>query len=362
MELTNEQRIYLGLEPVAASWERFEMPYESRQTTEKTVLYFDNDIIRKILYIHNNGNYLEREEYLKTLENRTMIAPKTDRGKAKKLTLSNLQTFSANGMYFNYYEGSVTLANCTTQQTYFDSDFAGLPPMSESELQDFLKQWILDTDKAELERIHTFVTAKRRHCKFREGDFFRFKIDRKHYGYGRILLDVTKRKKGGMKFWDILMGKPLVVSVFRIMTEETDIDIQDLIKLKSCPSQFIMDNVFYYGEYEIIGNFPLTDDVDYPIMYGRSISGTDRNKIIFQQGLVYKEIPLAGNTVIGSGDFKNNSIGFGLRIDKNILEACIREDSNEPYWENVRSIDKDVRNPKYKKELAEIMKQMCNGK
>lgn len=364
MELTNEQRKYLGLELVESSWERVEIPNSSKSefVSGKEVLYFDGDVIRKIISIHNSGKYLENTVYLKTLENRTMLAPKTERGKAKKLNASNLEQVSAKGMYFCYTGKNVIIANYTTQQTYFSSDIAGLGSISEDGLQDFLRQWISDTDEEELKQIQEFATAKRRHCKFNEGDFFRFKIDRKHYGYGRILLDVMKMEKNGIKFWDILMGRPLVVSVYHIITEYPNVDIQELIKLKSCPSQYIMDNVFYYGEYEIIGNLPLAGDVDYPVMYGRSISYLDSNKIIFQKGPVYKEILLDKNTLIGQYDFKNNAIGCDLNIDKNILEACIEEDSNTPYWENNDYYSKhDVRNPKYKKEYDMIMEQMCDG-
>lgn len=363
MELTNEQRKYLGLELVESSWERIEIPNSNKNeyVSGTEVLYFDGDVIRKIISIHNSGHYLESAVYLKTLENRTMLAPKTDRGKAKKLNVSNLEQFNGKGMYFCYTGSYVILGNYTTQQTYFSSDIAGLGQISEDRLQDFLRQWISDTDETELKRIQEFASAKRRHCKFKEGDFFRFRIDRTHYGYGRILLDVMKMIKSGVKFWDILMGRPLVVSVYHIITESPNVDIQELIKLKSCPSQYIMDNVFYYGEYEIIGNLPLTGVVDYPVMYGRSISYLDNNKIIFQKGPVYKEILLGKNTLIGQYDFKNNAIGCGLKLDKNILEACIKQDSNVPYWENIKEYGtRDVRNPKYKKEFDMIMKQMCD--
>lgn len=272
MELTNEQRKYLGLELIDPAWERVEI-----------------------------SNSIKPEH-------------ETGKGKPKRLNAANLQRFHAEGTYF-FYSGYVTLANYTTQQTYYSSYFAGLEPMTEDELQVFLRQWILDTDEVEFQRIQEFATAKRKHCKFKEGDFFRFKIDRTHYGYGRILLDIAKLKKSGVKFWDILMGKPLVISVYHIVTENPEVDTQELSQLKSCPSQFIMDNRFYYGEYEIVGNAPLPENVDYPIMYGRSISGTDRNKIMFQRGRFYHEIPLEGNTLIGECDFKNNGVGFGLYIN-----------------------------------------------
>ena len=361
MELTNEQRKYLGLEPVEPEWERIEIPNNGvnpELSTGKNILYFDGDVLRKEISVTNGGLYLEESCKIKTLDNRSMIAPKTEKGKPKRLNGANLQRCKSEGMYFRYEGGGVLLANYTTQQTYFSSAFAGLQAMSEQELQDFLTQWIKDTDDTELERIHAFAAAKRRHCKFKEGDFFRFKIDRTHYGYGRILLDIHKMRKNGEQFWDILMGKPLVVSVYHIITENPSLDVETLKALKSCPSQFIMDNRFYYGEYEIVGWEPLPDDVDYPIMYGRSISGIDRNKILFQQGHVYREIPLEGNAVI-SDRFMNNGVGFGLYISKKMLEACIESDSNEPYWNRGEKYYwRDLRHPKYKLELAQVLKQM----
>lgn len=361
MELTNEQRKYLGLALVEPGWEKVEISNSGNPEHEsgRVVLYFDSDMIRKVIYKHYSGEYQEDTVCLKTLENRTLIASKTGKGKPKRLNAVNLQRYNAEGAYF-FYSGYMTLGNYTTQQTYYSSYFAGLKPMDEQELQDFLTQWIADTDEAEFERIQSFATAKRRHCKFKEGDFFRFKFDRTHYGYGRILLDVMQLKKSGAKVWDILMGRPLVVSVYHIITENPAVDTAELSKLKSCPSQFIMDNRFYYGEYEIIGNAPLPENVDYPVMYGQSISGTDRNKIMFQRGRLYKEIPLEGNNLIGTHDFKNHGISYALNIaNQNLLEECILKNSNEPYWANEgKGFTQDIRNPKYKNELEKVMEQM----
>lgn len=361
MELTNEQRKYLGLESIEPDWERMEIPsncVKPELSTGKHILYFDKDVLRKNISVDRSGLYKEESCAIKTQDNRSMIAPITAKGKPKRLNGVNLQRCTPEGMYFRFERGSVTIANYTTQQTYFSSAFAGMPSMSEEALQDFLAQWIADTDDDELKRIEDFANAKRRHCKFREGDFFRFRIDRKHYGYGRILLDIQKMRKSGEKFWDILMGKPLVVSVYHIITKDLSVNIDTLKKLQSCPSQFIMDNRFFYGEYEIVGYEPLSEDVDYPIMYGPSISMRDRDKIQFQRGHVYREIPLEGNTVVPGG-FMNNGIGWSLNINKRILEACIESDSNEPYWNRgERFYWEDLRHPKYKPELEQVLKQM----
>lgn len=363
MELTNEQRKYLGLELVDPAWERVEIlnSIKPELATGRVVLYFDGDTIRKTISVHDKGSYLENSVCLKTEQNRTMISSKTGKGKPKRLNAVNLQRFHAEGTYFSYGggRGHVRLGNYTTQQTYFHSWFAGMEAMSEEELQTFLQQWILDTDEEEFARIQAFAGAKRRHCKYKEGDFFRFKIDRTHYGYGRILLDIMKLKKSGEKFLDVLMGRPLVVSVYHIITDDPTVPPAELGALKSCPSQFIMDNVFYYGEYEIVGNAPLPDNVDYPIMYGRSIDNRDRDKIVYQRGRIYRELPLGENQLIGSHNYLHNGIGWSLHLNKTILEECIRENSNAPYWENDKGgFSRDIRNPLYAQDLAAVLEQM----
>ena len=96
-----------------------------------------------------------------------------------------------------------------------------------------------ETNTEDFMEIQAFANAKRQHCKYREGDFFRFKYDRRNYGYGRILLDVRKFMKNGGEFWDILMGKPLCVSVYHIITADPNVKITELQLLNSCPSQYL---------------------------------------------------------------------------------------------------------------------------
>lgn len=356
MELTNEQRKYLGLELIEPNWERVEIPNNSvnpELSTGKEILFFDGDVLRKVISLHSNGHLHERSYSLRTQDDRTMIAPLTEKGKPKYLNGVNIQRCTPYGMYF-YYNGAILIANYTTQKTYYSSAFAGIPGMDQKELQEFLDKWITDTTSEDLDEIQAFAHAKRCHCKYKEGDVFRFKYDRKQYGYGRILFDVQKYMKEGGKFWNILMGKALCVSVYQIITENPNVSIEDLQKLPSCPSAYMMDNRFFYGEYEIIGNAPVSENADYPIMYGRSIDFRDGNKIIFCRGREYREISLEDHDLI-PGDFRNNAIGWSLNINKKIVKECITAGSNEPFWKNRRN---DLRNPAFSKELAIVLKQM----
>lgn len=364
MELTNEQRRYFGLELIDPTWERIELPnncVKPELSTGKDILFFDDDILRKVIWLHDNGHFRENSYRLKTQDNRTMIAPITAKGKPKRLNGVNIQRCNPYGVYFDFH-GGVTIANYSTQQTFYSSAFAGIPTMNEDALSSFLAKWIAESNDKDLTEMQVFAQAKRRHCKYREGDFFRFRYDRRHYGYGRILLDVRKFVKDGGRFWDILMGKALCVSVYHIITQNPNENIYDLQKLQSCPSTYIMDNKFFYGEYEIIGNAPLPEDsaeIDYPIMYGQSISATDRNKVCFCRGKFYQEIPLDNCQLLGR-DFRNSGISYSLNVSKPLVKECIAAGSNEPFWVQQPKINftYDLRNPAYSKELAFVLKQM----
>ena len=296
-----------------------------------------------------------------------MIAPITAKGKPKRLNGVNIQRCTPYGMYVEFtggreQRGGVRLANYTTQQTYYSSGFAGVPFMDESGFQAFLDQWIADTSADDLAGIQAFANAKRRRCKYREGDFFRFRYDRRNYGYGRILLDVQQFIKNGGEFWNILAGKALCVSIYHIVTKDPDADVADLQKLNSCPSEYMMDNRFYYGEYEVIGNQPLPeayDETDYPVMYGRSISGLDRGTICYCRGKEYREIPLEGNR-LPEKNFRNNGVGYGPHLNKTLVEDCIRAGSNEPFWAAMPKVSYayDLRNPAFKEELRYVRRQM----
>lgn len=353
MELTNEQRRCLGLLEVEPYWERTDMG-------DGNILYFNGDVIRKWI-IDREGHSEENTYWVKVSPDRTKLLPNTKRGKEKKLTLANLQRMGSEGAYFSF-RGHLSVGNMTNQRTLYSSRTAGLAPMSDEELADFLERWVQETDDAQMAKAKEFAEGARKHCKYEEGDFFRFALDRTHYGYGRILLDVTQRRRRGEKDWEILMGKPLIVKVYHIVTTDPAVPLGLLDGYAACPAQYIMDNRFYYGDYENIGNLPLREGwEDYPVMYGRSISAEEPDKVMLQIGPVYRELPLEGNPVV-PGISRNNGIGFGLDVDKAMLEACIAAGSNAPYWErDARRASSDIRNPKNRKILKAVLSQFGVG-
>ena len=151
------------------------------------------------------------------------------------------------------------------------------------------------------------------------------------------------------------MSKPIACSVYHIVSERTDITIDELKHLKSLPSTIITDNSLLYGEYEIIGNLSITEDEDYPVMYGNSIRVREI-AVCYQCGKTYHKIE---NETALFKDFKNNAVSFNLNFTLDILLQCIEQNSNEPYWNHFYAykVNGDLRNPKYADKLQKVKEQ-----
>ena len=348
-ELTNEQRKYLGLIPVEEHWELVKFD-------NGIYYYFEDDTIKKEIKVSKNY-YHEAELNEKTAENRTMILPKTKRGKIKKFNYTATESFSPFGTYFTFSTNGVIIANYTSQRTYYSEIFSEKEKISLDNLKKWLDKWMKETTKEDLEEIEEFKNAKRKHCKFNEGDFFAFKISRREWCFGRILLDVSKLRKDENfkknKNYGLanLMGKPLIIKVYHKISDNKNIDLKELSKCLALPSQAIMDNIFYYGEAIILGNLPLKpEENDMFISVSESISGIDKNIAYLQYGLIYREIPLSDyeklikELKIGAQTLRREGIGFV--IDTYKLKECIEAKSNSPFWEKYKKRNiPDLKNP-----------------
>ena len=348
-ELTNEQRKCLGLIPVEEHWELVKFD-------NGIYYYFEDDIIKKEIKVSKNY-YHESELNVKTSENRTMILPKTKREKIKKFNYTATESFSPFGTYFTFSTDGVIIANYTTQRTYYSEIFSEKEKISLDNLKKWLDKWMKETTEEDLEEIEEFKNAKRKHCKFNEGDFFAFKISRREWCFGRILMDVSKLRKDENfeknKNYGLahLMGKPLIIKVYHKISDNKNIDLKELSKCLALPSQAIMDNIFYYGEAIILGNLPLKpEENDMFISVSESISGIDKNIAYLQYGLIYREIPLSDyeklikELKIGAQTLRREGIGFV--IDTYKLKECIEAKSNSPFWEKYKKRNvPDLKNP-----------------
>ncbi len=367
-ELTNTHRKYLGLETVEPGWELVRL-------ANGYYLYFDGDIIRKSIEV-TEDKYIECSMDEATAENRSVLLPKTARGKAKKLTLATVQKCSSVGVYFAYSYGQPKIASFTTQTTYYEGGGHEREWNGFDGLRAWLDEWMAESTEEDLAEIERFRHAGRQHCKFREGDFFRFKIGRREYGFGRILLDIGRLRKDesfddnnpGLSF----MGRPLIVKVYHRISSTPHEDIDVLAACGAFPSHQIMDNRFYYGDYSIIGNRELmAEELEFPIAYGRSIDWMDKDTVYLQYGLISKKTNISKFSKYlydestqdpkhyrAENPYSYSGIGWSLDAlsDIPVMRRCVEEGSNEAFW-NTRylwNVSYDLRNPK----LADIKRDI----
>ena len=255
----------------------------------------------------------------------------------------------------NYIDKNVHLYNENTECSYYFNSYLNDDISDLCGFFHWVEHWCDETKTSDREDIITFSQQKRKHVRYKEGDVFRFKIGRRLYGYGRILLDYDKMRKHEEPFWDILMSKPLVCSVYHIVTDRKNISVNELTSLGSLPSAMIADNALFYGEYEIIGTVPIAEDEDYPVMYGNSIHMGEK-AVCYQCGKTFRKID---NSTELYPNFRNNGVSFNLNFTLDILLQCIRENSNTPYWTNyyIHWVDSDLRNPKHTDKLKKVKEQ-----
>lgn len=335
--LTNAQRRYVGLNPVEAHWDVMDI--------KGTLYYFEGDTIRKEISTSDSGKgpfyYRESELDVKTAENRTVVLPKTARGKPRKLNLTATRSFRPYGTYFSYGYGRVMIGNYTTQKTFYSESLN--EGDSAAVLSAWLEKWVTDTTEGDLEELETFRTEKREHQNYREGDIFAFKFGRRRHGFGKILIDVTKRRKTedfkrnkncGLSN---LMGTALVVKVYHRISDTIEVDIDELERGMALPPQIVMDNTIFYGEHKVIGNravaYKELDDA--PISVSRSIDATDPDFAYLQYGLIYRELTLSEYKMHEDEgwyhrDYRREDNSFTLDLQN--LERCVREGSNAPFY------------------------------
>lgn len=366
-ELTNDQRYYLGLDPVKDHW-------DVMQLSASSFVYFDQSVIRKLILV-NESSYYEYQLDAVADDSRTFLLPRTFRGKRKRLTAASVAEIPRLGVYFAYDQYGASIANYTTQTTYFSSIGDG-KHRGFNDLKNWIDHWIAETTEEDRNDLMNFTSATRKHCVYREGDFFAFQIGRREYGFGRILMNIDAFRKSSdfarNKYSSLhFMGKPLFVKVYHYMSPTPCTDISELRLLSSFPSQPIMDNALYYGEYRIIGNSKLMpEELEFPIVFGLSTDAQEPETVFLQYGQIYCETDIATyDSYLHANDgcdsrlsvdnsFRNLMAGFRINVlyDIDVMKQCIAEKSNHAMWISGKDflVLRDLRNPDYIKEKQEL--------
>ena len=361
-ELTNKQREFLGLDPVEDHWDRINLNGDKYRA--ESTLYFDGDTIKR--YIVSIDDKYQEWQYDELSRDRTILLPKTAKGKEKRLTASVLEQRQPMGVYVTVDSfGDLTIGSYNTQTTFYSTRWERRATADKNSIADIVTEFINQSPENHLTEINAFRTSTRKNVKFKAGDYFSFKINRTEFGFGRLLLDVNKARKQGLlpnhHGLGLLMGPPLIIQLFAYKSPVGKVDISELDSQTKLPADVVMDNLLLYGEYDIIGHKDLKDDeFDFPISYGRSI---DQRRIVFLQwGLIHKELPnehfnkyLVGDKAFDQNPYGYYSIGFRPHYDTIALVKTIsnngifdfdRVDHYKAKW--------DLRNPKNNEVKREI--------
>ena len=357
VQLTNAQRIAMGLTPVGEDWTWGRFPgVDSAPETEYWAA-FQGDVLRKALVFSPNL-YEERELAEQTLEGRGKILPRGGKGKPRPISVSDLER-KPMGMYLRFWGGQhqLFLEHIPSKRTYYTAalDRNGVP----EDLSGFLRwaaQWEAETTPADRAELAALLQSGPQKRTWREGDFFRFPLGRREFGYGRILQDVRAWKKAKKPFWDVLQGtRPLLVAPCRILTRDPDLGPEELKKLPLMPSFYLEDFHLAVGDYPVVGHLPLErEEMDYPIRYGRAVPWTEKPKVVFQCGEVFRELEGAEPP-----PYCDQFRGWGVRGEiftmRRPLEESVSLDSNAPYCNEQLW---DLRSRGFRPELETICRQM----
>lgn len=358
-ELTNEQRRCFGIAPVEEDWERVYLP-RSRYDDYDTVIWLDGDRVRYIVR-HGELQHIEHALDETLTPDRGFIVPKRS-AKPIRFSAATICKRSAVGMslcYNRYHRdehGEVSVGN-DANMVYYRSWSAGESIGLIDDLPRWVADWCAATTDADLADVAAFAALKKQKIKLQEGDVFRFRWTRGKWGYGRILLDYRLMRKQKIPFFDCLMGPPLAIEVFQIVTDDPSLSVDEVLSHAAMPAQNIFDNALHFGEFEIIGHAPIPEDRDArcPIMYGKSFHVRE-DRIMYQQGRIFRELP--GGKVLGDRDFRNCGIGWSLNVTMPEVLGCMAHGLSA-YWDKPHyDRQRDLMNPARAELLAAIRKQM----
>lgn len=357
-QLTNSQRVCMGLTPVEPGWEWMRTTQEGKEGW-KCWICFDGDIIRKRLLV-GPETYIESTLEEQTLEGRTVILPRNGRGKARPISLIDLERRPL-GMHLHYRgrQHQFSIEHMDSGRIYYNAKLDTKMPSDLKEFADWASRWEAETTPTDMEELTMLLCLqKRQKLPYREGDFFRYPLGRRQFGYGRILLDYNKQRKRKEPFWDILKGvsqRPLLVMPYRIISDYSDLSPEELRDLPTMPSFYMEDLPIAVGDYPIVGNLPLeADELDFPIHYGRSIPWQKEPKVVFQCGTVFRE--LEGAEPLQYCDhFQNWGVAQEIFQSRYTLERCIADNNNRVYW---TEHGYKLRSPAFRPNLEKVCEQM----
>ena len=326
-ELNNEQRAYFGLDAVQQSWERVE--FAGDKFRPASVLYFEGDVIKK--HVVSTDELYAEYGYDEATKGREILLPKTAKGKEAKLTPANFEKRTPLGVYLYANKYGLRIASFASQTTFYDSVWeSGYG--REMDFRSEIERFIAESDSGHAHKIKEFKKAGRKNIKFKSGDFFRFKLDRNRYGFGRVILDGYKLRKSGLlpEGHAMLgfMGKPVFIELFTYASQG-EASVGELMSRPRLPMDVMFDNALFYGEFEIFAHEKIdAAQLDFPMSFHVSPTRTYLQwgfiEISSDAQSVMKAASRELKELIEENNLKFNCIGFSPRYAQFEIAEILR--------------------------------------
>jgi hypothetical protein len=253
-ELTNDQRRYFGLAPVADCWNK-------QSLSDTIVVYFDESKLVKVL--NYSWGYLEYDTDIYTRD-REILLPKTARGKEQKLTVPRILKIKGCGVQFSgSFQGGGIHVYDNRRNLFFIKSFSEEGEIKTyDDIGNWISNYIAKLSPNYFDWLDEQLSQKRLKVKVKEGDIVAFRIAYGEYGFARILLDIFSEKKKGdiirpELYW--VHPRSLIVAPYVFYADTLHINIDNLIKKKTLPALCIFDLDVYRGEMPIVGHRPLSE-------------------------------------------------------------------------------------------------------
>ncbi|KAA8783991.1 hypothetical protein ABIE27_000964 [Paenibacillus sp. 4624] len=341
--LSNENRAYVGLEPVESHWDRVDIK-------KGYYVYFDGDVIRKRISSLPES-YVEEDVYIE-VRDRQFVVPKTSRGKEKNLTYTTVSGFKAEGVTFSAgispYDGKsyVTAYNKRNSVSLPISDCSHMT--SKAEIISWLEHFpgtVPDDYGRKLDRLKNMPNQRYQAV---PGDIFRVELDLHTDGYVLVIGNLRQMEKDHLfseqSIWRSVMTMPLFVRPFLWKTTERSPSLEDILAAPmSETTRIVMDDFFFRGGYEFVYHKPLEEeDILFPIGYGPTTSVTNERVVRLSWGLGTLHKPEEQTPFRLERNFMNHGACSGLTTE------CFGPPSE-------RMHEKDLAHPQYAKERKQAL-------
>ena len=313
--LTDEERRYLGLDPVDENWETVSMYSVTHFLKKRTVLFYEGNTIIKVIFeehsVDDNGtclrkSYNEFDTRLET-DNRTMLLPLTSRGRAKPVNPTNVMAVKPFGcdlsIYLNKDKSGIAAQNLRNNQVIPIGEAERVKKiMSDEDFHEFMRYYISTCPDDYFERIAAVRNMEHQTVKFRAGDIFRCQVDRQHYTYGLILGKTREIEK-----WDELpkehsfrnvMMQTVIVRMYDFVTADKDMTAKDLAGRTLRPPQLCSDCDILWGTHKIVDRKELVpDDIQFIFQLARQWKKDDHFTLFTAETLVKQSVKNAKSKV-----------------------------------------------------------------